>query len=135
MATAQDSTFPNGRQAVQFVASIARTDTSAKLLGINLPIGAIVLGIRLAATANSDAGTTATLSVGTVGAAGTTYLNAVDVKAAATGKGSITPVSSGSAKFGTPLAAAESLNGIYAESGGASTTGGPWVVIVDALVS
>lgn len=133
MATAQDSSFPNGRETIKFVGSVARTDTTAKTL-FTLPAGVIPLTVRLASTNNSDAATTATLSVGTSGGAATTYLNAVDIKTAATGKGSWVPVTSGSAKLGVANATGETVNGTYAETGGASTTGGPWIVIIECLV-
>lgn len=129
---AQDSTFQNGRLVTSYIGSIARTDTTAKTL-FALPAGFLPTNILVAATAASDAGTTATISVGTVGGAQTDYLNALDVKTAGTGKGSQKPTGSGSAWFGTPLAARQVVTGIYAESGGASTTGGPWVLIIEGL--
>ncbi len=132
MATAQDATQPR-RQLVAFIGSVARTDTTAKEL-CTLPAGAIPVGIRLASTAASNAATTATLSVGTSGGAATTWLNAVDVKTAATGQGSLIPANSGSTKLGTALAADETVTGTYAETGAASTAGGPWIVVIEALV-
>lgn len=133
MATAQDGNFQNGRQVTSFVGSVARTDTSAKNL-FTLPAGCIPTNILLAATAPSNAGTTATLSVGISGGSGTAFLNAVDVKTAGTGGGSQKPTGSASTQFGVPLAAATIVNGVYAETGGASSSGGPWIVIIEALV-
>lgn len=133
MATAQDATFASGRKPVVFSGSVARTDTTNKTL-FTIPAGAIPIGIRLASPANSNAATTATLSVGTSGGAVTDYLNAVDVKTAATGKGAWTPASSGSALFGVATTAATSVIGVYAETGTASTSGGPWVVQIECLV-
>lgn len=133
MATAQDGNFQNGRQVTSFVGSVARTDTSAKNL-FTLPAGCIPTNILLAATAPSNAGTTATLSVGISGGSGTAFLNAVDVKTAGTGGGSQKPTGSASTQFGVPLAAATIVTGIYAETGTASSSGGPWIVIIEALV-
>lgn len=133
MANAQDSSFNQGRVAVTFSGSVARTDTTAKNLFV-LPAGAIPTNIIFAAAGASDAGTTATLSVGTVGGAATDFLNAIDVKTVATGKGSQKPTGTGSTLFGAALAAAKTVTGTYAETGGASTTGGPWIVIIEALV-
>lgn len=109
--------------------SVARTDTAAKNLFL-LPAGAIIDEIIVGSPANSDAGTTATLSIGKTGT-NTFFVNALDVKAAATGKGY--PALSGTTApanvYGsTPQAAALQVVGIYAETGGASTTGGPWDV-------
>lgn len=133
MATAQDPEYLNGRTVTSFVGSVARTDTSAKTL-FTLPAGCIPTNILFAATAPSNAGTTATISVGISGGSGTAFLNAIDVKTAGTGGGSQKPTGSASAQFGVPLAAATVVNGVYAETGGASSAGGPWVVIVEALV-
>lgn len=132
--TAQDSTFNGGRRnVVTFVGSVARSDTSAKNL-FTLPAGCIPTNILVAATAPSNAGTTATLSAGKSGGTGTEFLNAVDVKTAGTGGGSQKPSASASTLFGVPLAADTVVTGIYAETGGASNAGGPWLVIIEALV-
>lgn len=109
--------------------SVARTDTVAKNL-FQLPANAIIDDIIIGSPNNSDAGTTATLSVGKTGT-NTFFINGLDVKTAASGKGY--PLLSGATAptnvYGTtPLAAALQVVGIYAETGGASTTGGPWDV-------
>lgn len=133
--TAQDPTFNSGRRTVaSFVGSIARTDTSAKTL-FTLPNGAIPTNILVSATAPSNAGTTATLSVGRVGGAQTDFLNALDIKTAGTGGGSQKPSASGSVLFGVPLTADTVVTGIYAETGGASSSGGPWIIIIECLVN
>lgn len=133
MATAQDSTYNQGHNVTSFIGSVARTDTSAKNL-FTLPAGFLPTNILLAATAPSNAGTTATLSVGKSGGTGTEFLNAVDVKTAGTGGGSQKPTGSASTLFGVALAAATTVTGIYAETGTASSSGGPWVVIIEGLV-
>lgn len=135
VVVAQDGTFNGGRrQAVSFVGSVARTDTSNKNL-FTLPAGCIPTNILIASTAPSNAGTTATLSVGTVAGAVTDFLNALDVKTAGTGGGSQKPTGSASTKFGVPLAADTVVDAVYAETGGASSSGGPWIVIIEALVN
>lgn len=133
MANVQDSAFASGRAVVAFAGTIARTDTAAKVL-FTLPAGFVPTDIKCASPNNSDAGTTATISVGRQGGAQTDFINAQDVKTAATGKGSFKPVTSGSALLGVPLAAATVVTGLYAETGGASTTGGPFAVIVEGFV-
>lgn len=134
MPVAQDPLFKAGHNVTTFVGSVARTDTTAKVL-FRLPAGSIPTNILVAATAPSNAATTATLSVGTVGGAATDFLNAVDVKTAGTGGGSQKPTGSASTKFGVPLAADTDVTGTYAETGAASNAGGPWVVIIEALVA
>jgi hypothetical protein len=104
-------------------ATVARTDTSAKNL-FKLPANAI-LDALLISGANSDAGTSATLSIGKTGT-NTFFVNARDVKAAATGNGLQVPTQA--ANMGTVGSAELQVVGIYAESGTASTAGGPWTV-------
>jgi len=89
-ARVQDPTYPNCRNALLFVGTIARTDTSAKTL-FTLPAGAIPTGLAYSSPAASNAATTATISVGNAGGSGAEYLNAADVKTAATGAGQVFP--------------------------------------------
>lgn len=109
--------------------SIARTDTVAKNLFI-LPANAIIDDIIIGSPNNSDAGTSATISVGKTGTP-TFFINALDVKTAATGKGypQLSGATAPANVYGTtPQTAPLQVVGIYAETGGASTTGGPWDV-------
>lgn len=131
--TAQDPTFAQGHNVTSFVGSIARTDTAAKTL-FTLPANFIPTNVLVAATGNSDAGTTATISVGKSGGSGTEILSSLDVKTAGTGKGSQKPSASGSAVFGITVGTSPYVvTGIYAETGAASANGGPWLVIVEGL--
>lgn len=109
-------------------AEVARTDTTAKNL-FKIPARAIITGFKYAGAAASDAATTATLSIGKTGS-GTFHVNAANVKAAATGLGLVLP---NAQNVGTILAAEEQVTAVYAETGAASTTGGPWTVIVEYL--
>lgn len=130
----QDPTFPYGRNKVTFTGTIARTDTAAKLL-FTLPANAILLGFRYTSPAASDAGTTATISFGKLGGTGAEYLATQDVKTVGTGRGQQYPAGPAASLLGQSVGvAAQGVTGIYAESGGASTTGGPWVIEVDALL-
>jgi hypothetical protein len=110
--------------------AINRTDTVASVKCV-LPADATILDMRVYTATASDAATTATISVGLNGGSGTAYLNTVDVKTAA---GMIRPTTKLSGIMGlenTPLGADIALTGVYAETGGASTTGGPFYVIVE----
>lgn len=108
--------------------TVARTDTAAKNLFV-VPHGAIIDELVIFSPAASDAGTTATLSVGKTGT-NTFFVNARDVKTASTGLGQQVPAAVQLAGAGTRGAQAADLQivGIYAETGTASTTGGPWTV-------
>lgn len=114
------------RHATQTLRStIARTDTAAKLLG-TLPLNAVVVGLRVLGAAVSNAGTTATIGVGTTTAANE-ILSGFDVKGS-TGAGQQVPAGVAGG-FGAQGGA--TIYGKYAETGAASSSGGPWTVEVD----
>jgi len=119
----QDATYQAGRVVVAFTGTIARTDTTAKTL-FTLPGSCIPLSLSYCSPAASNAGKS--------GGTGTEYLNAADVKTAATGAGQVVPGGPASTLLGQ-LAASQVVTGIYAETGGASNTGGPWVVTILAI--
>ena len=131
MANPQDSTFPSGRTNPSFMGTIARTDTTAKVL-FTLPAGCIPVALNYTSPAVSNAGTTATISVGKQGGTGVEFLTTVDVKGA-TGSGFQNPVGPAASLGGAALAAATVVTGVYAETGGASSSGGPWVIVVDVI--
>lgn len=66
--------------------AVTRSMTTGTDRAFVLPKGARPIGFILSGTA-SDAGTSATLSVGTTSGTPVEYVNALDVKAAATGSG------------------------------------------------
>ncbi len=107
--------------------TIARTDTVAKSL-FKLPAKAIVLGVIITGLAVSNAGTTATVSVGKTGTNGY-FLNAYDVKGA-TGLGASLPAGAGAVMGDVGFGGGVQVVGIYAETGGASSLGGPWNVFL-----
>lgn len=114
--------------------SLARTDTTAKEL-FGLPKDAIISGIYVIGSAASDAGTTATIGIGS-SASANEYMTGYDVLTAATGEG-YNPAGGaavGSAMY-SKLTADVSVYGIYAESGTASTAGGPWKVKVEYYIA
>ena len=112
-------------------AQIARTDT-ARFDAFALPKNAVVAGVYVLGTTASDAATTATISVG-VGGSGTEILNAFDVKGA-TGAGYNTGGAKAGSAMATQLTADTVYTAVYAESGTASTTGGPWLVKVEYYI-
>lgn len=138
MANTTDTTFPSGRKSAVFTGDVYRSDTAAKDL-FTIPAGSVIVGGRVIGVANSDAGTTATLSVGIKGNLGTEFLSGYDVKAAATGKGHTSPnfQSFGATNSNSLTIGSNSITvtGKYAETGGASTTGGPWTVVFDVLTT
>lgn len=116
---------------------VTRTDTTAKQL-FTLPKNARVLFFLLWGNAASNAGTTATLSLGKQGGTGLEYLNGFDVKTAATGNGMVLPNAQLLMGYNTAVPNVDvaklttdvTITGTYAETGAASSAGGPWTVEV-----
>lgn len=109
--------------------SVARTDTTASVKAM-LPFNSTIIDFLIFGAA-SNAGTTATLSIGS-SATSTEYVNAQDVKTAG---GLIRPTSTVSATNlpnldPIPQSGDISIYAKYAESGTASSAGGPYTVIV-----
>lgn len=110
--------------------TVARTDTSNKAIGV-LPANVQIADVTIYFSTASNAGTTATVSCGKTSATPTEYINAADVKAGATlqrgGASATMPVTN----YGGVGASAVIVYCKYAETGTASTTGGPFTVIID----
>lgn len=109
---------------------VARTDTTASVKMV-LPGDATIIDIKIIGVA-SDAATTAVLSVGSTSTS-TEYINAQDVKTAG---GMIRPLASFSAANipnleNIPITGDLPIYAKYAETGTASTVGGPYTVLVE----
>ena len=133
-ATTQVSiSYPKPRGSLEKTIKIVRTDTTSFLAGW-LPKDAVITGMYVIGQAASNAGTSASVSVGNTATANE-FLNAFDVKTAATGEG-YSPA--GAAAVGTAfmekLTSDVPVYAIYAESGTASSSGGPWYVKIEYSV-
>lgn len=118
-----------GYNQFSLVGSIARTDTSAKVLG-HLPKDAIITGVTIYSPTVSNAGTTATITVGYSGGSGHEILNGMDVKGS-TGSGQQNPTTA--TGLNSQLTADQTVIGVYAETGTASSAGGPWMVSIEYI--
>lgn len=117
---------------VKFI-TVTRTDTTA-FKAIELPKYAIPVGIYVLGQAASNAGTTATVNVGTSTTA-TEWVSGYDVLTSATGLGYNTASNKVAASImGAKLTADTPLYAKYAETGTASTSGGPWFVKIEYIV-
>lgn len=127
------NSYPKPREAIEKVVKIVRTDTTA-FVGAVLPRDAVITGMYVIGAAASDAGTSASISVGSTSSANE-YLSAFDVKTAATGEG-YSPA--GAAAVGTAfmskLTSDLPVYAKYTEAGTASTVGGPWYVKIEYTV-
>ena len=108
------------------VCQVARTDTS-QFEAFALPAGAVVLGAYVVGTTASNAATTAVVRLGTSGTP-TAVINNFDVK---TNAGYFPANAAVGALMGTQLTADTKLLAQYAETGTASTAGGPWLLKVE----
>lgn len=122
-----DMSFTHGVNVRSFSSNLSRTATSAAEL-FTLPPYSVVKQVTVIG-AKSDAGTSARISLGSSGGAGTEFLSQFNVKA----NGTVSYPSS----FAATVAAADPnpiiVTGVYAEDGDASTAGGPWTIIFDVI--
>lgn len=109
---------------------VSRTDTTASVKLV-LPGDATITDLKIIGAA-SNAATTATLSVGSSSTA-TEYINGQDVKTAG---GMIRPTTTFSSTNlpnleSAPVSGDVVIYAKYAETGTASSAGGPWTVLVE----
>lgn len=120
---------PSSKDVVTKVFAVSRTDTTSTLKAV-LPADASIIEMTKLGNTNSDAATTATVTVvvsNNTGAISTG--TALDVKGAGTttslvqmpGLPNLEPL---------PLTGDLRITATYAETGAASTTGGPWYIKV-----
>lgn len=125
--------YPKVRESLEKVIKIVRTDTAA-FVGAWLPKDAVITGMYVVGHVASNAGSTATIDVGSTATANE-FLASYDVKTAATGEG-YNPA--GAAAVGTAfmskLTADTPVYAKYTETGTASNTGGPWFVKIEYTV-
>jgi len=117
---------PGRRDTHCLVFNIARGEAISTVRA-TMPKGAMPLYVTINGSTGSNAGTTATLSLGTA-ANNTYFLNGVSVLGAA-GVGQITPTSL--TNCGKALTADTVITAGYAESGTVSSTGGPWTIVIE----
>lgn len=122
-----DPTFESGVQPRSYASNLSRTATSEAYL-FTLPAKAVIKQVTVIG-AKSNAGTSASISLGSTGA-GSDILAAFNVKT----NGEVSYPSSFNA---TPASAWHTepidVYGTYAEDGSASNTGGPWTIVVDVI--
>lgn len=117
---------PKARAGLVKYVTVARTDTTA-FAAVGLPKGAYITGVYVLGSAASNAATTGTVTAGFT-AGGTELVNAFNVKTNGVGyhvAGATTSVA------GTQLTTDKTVYAVYAETGTASTTGGPWTIKVE----
>ena len=122
--------YPKPRATQELFIRVARPDTTA-FLGAWLPKNSAILGVYVIGSVASNAATTATISAGSTVTANE-FLNGFDVKTAATGTGySVAGGAAVGTAMATPLTVDTPVYARYAETGTASTTGGPWWIKIE----
>ena len=119
-------TIPSKNLVVKQFA-VTRAMTAGTDRAFMVPKGARIIGFILSGTA-SDAGTTATLSVGTTSGTPVEYVNALDVKTAATGSG-VGLLRGVAGVFQSATTADTMIYVKVTETGGASTVGS-WTLTI-----
>ena len=110
------------------IVQIARTDTTA-FEAFVLPQNAVIAGAYCIGNTASNAGTSATIQLGTNPGTSNQIINNFDVKTNGAG---YNPVgATGGTSMGQQITADTKYLARYVESGTASTTGGPWLVKVE----
>lgn len=125
--TQTSPTSTPGKSVQARIFQIARTETTGTLK-LRLPADATILDFTIAGAA-SDAATTAVVKIGSTSTA-TEFVASQDVKGGGT---FIRPTVTGTAVDqleNIPLGADKEVWALYAETGTASTVGGPWKVVV-----
>ena len=125
--------FPQSKPVLVKSASVTRSMTAGTDAVFVLPAGAKVLAFILSGTA-SDAGTSATLSVGTTSGTPTEYVNAQSVLAAGAGNG-VNVLKGVTGALASKLTADKIVYVKYEESGTASTAGSWTLHVVYTLSS
>jgi len=124
------STSINGRDPVVYTNLVRRTDTTAKDL-FKLKQGDIPMSLSIYNPVASNAGTGALLSIGSTGNAAY-FTGQLQLKSGVNANlGPSTP--STVSNLMVPLEFDTFVTGTYAEHGTASTTGGPWTVVMTVL--
>jgi len=130
-ATGPTTNIPSSKDVVVKVWTVSRTDTTATLKAV-LPADASLLNIRFYGGTASDAGTSATVTITVANNSGTISTGTYDVKTngavtnelTMSGAPNITPI---------PLTGDITIKATYAETGVASTAGGPWNMAVQYI--
>lgn len=120
---------PSGKGTQAKFFQVARADT-ANNIKVVLPASASIIEFYVYQSTASDAGTTAVVQIGTTGSA--TNYGTKSVITAATSGGVVSTVLPNLEPI--PNTGDIQITGSYAETGTASTTGGPWVVKVEYVL-
>ena len=123
--------IPTAKDTYVKVFQVARTDTGSVLKAV-LAADATITRLDFYGGTASDAGTSATVSLTVANNSGTLSTGSVDVKAngATTARIQMSNLPNLEPR---PLLGDITIKATYAETGTASTTGGPWFILVEFI--
>lgn len=122
------STTPVAVSILSKTVQVARTDT-APFDAFVIPKGAVYAGAYVIGSTNSNAGTTAGVSLGTNPGTSNEFVSSFNLKTR--GNGYYPVEGATGTAMGTQLANDTLVKAAYAETGTASSAGGPWLVKVE----
>lgn len=120
---------PSGKAHQVKVFQVSRTDTVSSLKAM-LPAQASVLNVIIYGSTASNAGTTASVTVTITNNSGTVSTGAYDVKTSGAVTGFVQMTNLPNIEP-LPLVGDLKINAVYAETGTASSAGGPWKIAVE----
>jgi hypothetical protein len=126
-----NSTTPPASAILTKIVQVTRSDTTA-FDAFVLPKGAVYIGAYVAGVTSSDAATTAIIDVGTNPGTLDELIDSFSVKTS--GDGYFPVDAAAGTALGVQLTADTLYKARYAETGTASTTGGPWLVKVEYYI-
>jgi len=129
MPSLTDYTYGQGRVSTTFYTQITRSMTSNQQTGLILPAGFVVTEVAVFGQVASDAGGSATISVGSTNSTTGVFVSAFNVKTNGVGQS----IPSSSTILGVQLPSPTYVTGSYNETGTASTAGGPWTVAIRGI--
>lgn len=125
------NTTPPATPCLTKIIQVTRSDTTA-FDAFVLPKGAVIAGAYVCGPVVSNAATTAIIDIGTNPGTADEIVDSFDVKT--NGKGYFNVGSAGGTAMGTQLTADTLYKAAYAETGTASSAGGPWLVKVEYYI-
>lgn len=128
-STGPTQLIPSGKADSLKVFQVTRTDTVATLKAV-AGAGNSIIQVTMYGSVNSDAATTATVTITIANNTGTISTGVVDVKANGATT-AIVQMSNLPNLENFPVQGDLNIRAVYAETGGASTVGGPWRFRVD----
>jgi len=128
-ANGPSATTPTGKVEELKIFQVARTDTAA-VTKVVVPGDASILSVYVYGSTASNAATTAIITFNIIDNSGTISTGTYDVKTNGAVSGGVTNMTNLPNLEALPLAGDKIIQGIYSETGTASTLGGPWKIVV-----